>query len=386
MSPNSFVLLTGARENAGDHLIRKRAIALLNSSRPDRHIIEWDRSVRLEGEALEVVNASAALLLTGGPGIRRDMYPSTFRLAEGLEDIRVPIMTYGCGWKSLSGSEKESRAYRFSEASRQLLFRISQSGYLSSVRDSQTLDLLSHSGYGSFKMTGCPAYYPEAGSPVMARYTTGPRWETGSIVFSAGVGYVHSPGMAEQSCRLLEAMRDRWSRARIVVAFHHGVDAASAERNFGSRAGLHLKFVEWCKGQGFDLLDLSGDVGAMEEAYAACDLHIGFRVHAHILRLSGGGPSVLLAEDGRGIALGETLGGLVVRAFSRCNDGILSKATRAASRGRWPELYVPDRTAPGVVMNLVENEERAGWPSMAEAIARMGKARLAMDDFLRSLP
>ena len=44
------------------------------------------------------------------------------------------------------------------------------------------------------------------------------------------------------------------------------------------------------------------------ELYRDCDLHVGFRVHAHIFFLSIRKPTFLLQVDGRGRALSETLG------------------------------------------------------------------------------
>ena len=40
MGPNRYVLLTGSRNNAGDFLIKHRAMALLRALRPDRELID----------------------------------------------------------------------------------------------------------------------------------------------------------------------------------------------------------------------------------------------------------------------------------------------------------------------------------------------------------
>jgi len=386
MSDGHYVLLTGARDNAGDHLIRKRAVALLRKARPDRRIVEFDRSIKLEGSALEAVNASAALLLTGGPGIRSDMYPGTYHLSSTLDAIKVPILTYGCGWKSLAGTTREARKYRFSEPSGRLLDKIRETGIESSVRDYQTVRVLAQAGYNTFAMTGCPAYYPEDGSASADTSFVASEGRIRTIIFSTGIGHIHSRSLAAQARELLLSIKGRWPLARISAAFHHGVDAESAAKHFGARALYHLALVDWCCNQGFAILDLSGGAEKMEAAYGDCDLHVGFRVHAHILRMSGLRPSVLLAEDGRGVALGETLGGLVIKSFVRCTDGFLAKGFRFVTSGYWPELYIPDPKTKEKMIALIESEEGACWPSLKIVSSRIDASRVSMMRFLGNLP
>ena len=46
-----------------------------------------------------------------------------------------------------------------------------------------------------------------------------------------------------------------------------------------------------------------------------CDLHIGFRVHAHIYNLSKRNRSILLEEDGRGAGVNQSLGLSNIRVY-----------------------------------------------------------------------
>ena len=46
----------------------------------------------------------------------------------------------------------------------------------------------------------------------------------------------------------------------------------------------------------------------MRELYLNCDLHIGYRVHAHLFCLSQRIPSILVSEDYRGVGQNLSLG------------------------------------------------------------------------------
>lgn len=55
------------------------------------------------------------------------------------------------------------------------------------------------------------------------------------------------------------------------------------------------------------MTDISGSADGFL-IYDNCDLHVGFRVHAHIYNLSKRNKTLLLNEDFRGFAVNETLG------------------------------------------------------------------------------
>src|SRR5690606_32660316 len=130
-----YVLLTGAKNNAGDFLIRERAIALLRRLRPDRELVNLDGWRPITDEQLELVNGAEALLLTGGPSVRPNMRPGVYSLRSRLEDIEVPITTLGVGWRSASGDWPRTRKVVFSPQSRELLDRMTHDGLSLSVRD-----------------------------------------------------------------------------------------------------------------------------------------------------------------------------------------------------------------------------------------------------------
>ena len=58
---------------------------------------------------------------------------------------------------------------------------------------------------------------------------------------------------------------------------------------------------------GFEVLELAGDVGKLD-FYRECDLHVGYECHAHLGFFRQRRPSVLIAEDARGVGFNYTLG------------------------------------------------------------------------------
>jgi len=92
-----YVLLTGSKNNAGDYLIKSRAKDLLSAWRPDREFVDMNGWEPLSDEALDIVNGSEALVLTGGPAINTKMRPLVYALRDNLDEITVPITTFGVG-------------------------------------------------------------------------------------------------------------------------------------------------------------------------------------------------------------------------------------------------------------------------------------------------
>ena len=99
MSKNYYTVITGAKDNAGDFLIKLRATQLLTKLRPDRELVHFDSWDSLVDEKLSVVNNSKAVLLAGGPSVQTKMYPEIYKLSSSIDQIKVPIICFGVGSK-----------------------------------------------------------------------------------------------------------------------------------------------------------------------------------------------------------------------------------------------------------------------------------------------
>ena len=342
-----YILLTGSRNNAGDFLIKHRAMALLRAFRPDRELVDRNAWEPFRDDELDDINAARAVLLMGGPSFQSNMYPGIYAMTPRLDQLRVPIIAMGVGWKSPLGEWHDTLRYPLSEQTRQLLDRVRDSGYLSSVRDYHTLNAAAAAGYGNFLMTGCPAYYslPHLNTPM--QLNPSPR----KIAFSMGVAMAASPGMADQTREIITALAERYGREAFEVAFHHSL-ADQYVSAYGQASPLfraQQQMAAWLDGQGIRYVDISGSAEKLIAYYEGCDLHVGFRVHAHIFMSSISRPSVLLSEDGRGKATRLVAGGVVLDAYlghrRSTRDRILRKLRLSAAGS-----YIP---APGLAQDIL---------------------------------
>jgi len=318
-----YVTLTGGKNNAGDFLIKYRAFNLFKTLRPDRDIIDFNEWEEIDDDRLEIINKAQALILLGGPGIVYNMYPNgAYKLRENLDDITVPIVTMGLGWKDPQGDWKNTYKYKLSPKSIELLDKIDTSGYLSSVRDYHTLNVLEIKGYKSFIMTGCPAYYDQ---DYINKYHSSS--DITRVAFSLGVSFINNTLMEKQMKSIILRLQELYSSLEVV--FHHSLDKDTIEKVYGKKDSEHYlrhqKFAIWLNHHNIKYVDISGSAKNLIDYYSKIDLHIGYRVHAHIFMNSISKYSVLLNEDGRGKGVEKVLGGTTIDAYSEYKRDFISK-------------------------------------------------------------
>ena len=317
---NQYVILTGSKNNAGDFLIKHRAKQLFAEFRTDREIIDVDRWKPFTTETLDKVNESKALILTGGPALQEFMYPNLYKMGN-LDDIKVPIITMGVGWSSKSGDWKDTYTYKFSTQTRALLDRVENSGYLSSVRDYHSLNALHASGYQNFLMSGCPAYYSTAHIGKGFK-----PYEIKKVAFSLGVMFNHSQSMETLVKENILRAKEYFKEQEFEVVFHHSLD--ESKRSNGVSKSLfdsQKKMEAWVQSQGVKCVDISGSAENLMNYYSGIDLHMGYRVHAHIFMNSISRATILLNEDGRGKSIRNVIGGITIDAYHKFDDSYLAK-------------------------------------------------------------
>lgn len=386
-----YVLLTGGKNNAGDFLIKQRAKDLLTELRPDRRFIDLDGWKPLTDEQLEKVNGSEALLLTGGPALTNRMKPVVYSLRDQLGDIHVPITTYGVGWSSPDGRLSRTHGYPFNSESKGVLHRIANDGLPASVRDYHSQALLINSGVKEAVMTACPATYSTPHINSELRATNAIR----RITFSAGVHMAKSRRLKRQALQLIEATRAAFPDAELTVAFHHAL-GSTYQKAYGRATSVfkeQRRLAAWLESEGIPYIDLSGSHEDFIDHYSGIDLHVGYRVHAHILMTSLRRPSALIAEDGRGSALKDVLGGHIYDAFERFSDVrslyefySSNLALRALRKYLPLDAYITNEGLPQDMIRALLNDQAAGWPKAQQAVAASKAHWPTMRNFLAALP
>lgn len=360
-----YVLLTGAINNAGDHLIGHRAKELLKKYRPDASLIEYERWKPLTGEQLDIINASDAVLLTGGPAIQRNIYPGVYPLVENLNEIKVPLILFGVGWKNAFAGPKAEKSFAFTDSSMKLFDFLKKQGHTHSVRDYAAQRILSSLGINSI-MTGCPAFYELDDNKINKS-----RNSVLTIGFSLGVMFLKSKKVHNQQIALLRELRKENPGAKIIIALHHNYEIKHLKTS--EHNTRYSEFVNLAQLLGCELKDISGDVHGLIDFYSDVDAHIGYRVHAHIFMTSLNKPSILVSEDSRGQTMSEVLDRNIIHGVVGYKRDLFSKIF---------SRLIPsfDRYIVGNIPQEVHLAERITDFSTVETV------KPTMISFLRNLP
>lgn len=318
-----YTLLTGCKNNAGDFLIKYRAKQLLKKIRPERDLVDFDAWEPFDQKKLNVVNKSKALILLGGPSLQYSMRPSIYKMTTNLDDINIPIISMGIGWKSIQGNWSDTYNYKLNKETLLLLDRINKSGYLSSVRDYHTLNTLNIKGFKNFCMTGCPAYYDYDffGKPLEALRIK-------KIAFSLGVSFINSKSMEALMKKNIIECKNFMEGYEFEVVFHHTLDYNKYLSVYDSKPHhvlKHIEFSKWLTSKGISYVDISGSAENLIEYYKNIDLHIGYRVHAHVFMNSISKFSILISEDGRAKGVKYVIGGIVLNGYVNFQNSYLIK-------------------------------------------------------------
>lgn len=378
---NQYVTLTGSKNNAGDYLIKYRAKKLFKHYRKDREIIDLNGWESLDSERLKIVNSSRALILLGGPSIVFDTVPRIYRLMPNIDDITVPIITMGVGWMSDQGRWQDTYDYKLSTPTLQLLKRVNESGYYSSVRDYHTLNVLRFKRLGKFLMTGCPAYYDLdfLGSEIEPKPIK-------KVAFSLGVSFIHSANMERLMKHNILAIRERFKDLEFEVVFHHALDKKVYKSTYkGNMAHIerHLDFAAWLSANGINYVDISGSAENLMNYYANIDLHIGYRVHAHIFMSSISRYSLLLSEDGRAKGSYGTIGGVVLDAILKMRRGLFFKVLERSIKY---DRYTSNLNLTDDIVNNIDYEIQTNWHRVKLSRNAIDKNFHLMREFLSQLP
>lgn len=360
-----YALVTRALRNVGDDLIHQRGRRLIEHVAPGVELTPIKGWLRL-GESLDAgqVARLAGILVPGGPGTRRDLG----RVYPFLEDAaarRIPVAFLGVGSRFFPGTLGAGRA-RLDRATIDTLRELGRHATIG-VRDHLTQRLLRSAGVPA-QVNGCPAWYS------IPHLETRPPLPTAidRLAFTPPADLLFFP----QCLELMRATRGLLPSARVLVGFHHGVvtdDAAVTAAN--------QRLVAECRALGFEIADFTAD-SARLAVYEDCDLHLGYRVHAHIYFSSLRKPTFLLAEDSRGLGVLQTLSGVGIAAWNELAEHELSR--RALARARPELLALPHRRITEWLELALDRELSQGFPRV-ETAARIIDAtyRTMMAPFIR---
>lgn len=199
----------------------------------------------------------------------------------------------GWGWKGKTVLQRNIYHRSLSEDMLRFLRFVESKGYPLGCRDWYTVRFLKNHGFQNVMMTGCPAWYDlERIADLTAKKVSLQKEDLKICVSDAA--FRHNIGRMRS---LVIHLRNKYPSARIRMVFHSACQ--------GNKKDLIQQ--EFLDKYTLEYSDISGSAEGFE-LYDSCDLHIGFRVHAHIYCLSRGGISILVNEDARGNGVNDALG------------------------------------------------------------------------------
>jgi hypothetical protein len=307
-----YTVLHGAKENCGDFLIRDSAIDFLKYhtgvSETEINSVDVVRK-ELSGSQIDTIAETDVAFLAGGPGYQQNFYPDTYPSLDDILDV-TSVVLLGPGWKG-----QNEVGYEFTDESLNLLEQVvdQPSVPFLGARDLPSVRILQNHGLPA-ELTGCPAWYTYNDFPPNPKFPSGTDAET--ILMSTPPE--NSPRHLAQFIILIRMLSSKFPDARIKLVFHRGIpdqgfkpvirrpwNSGMWKANISSLLYAVLNRIS--QGDQFEQYDAAGSSDFAQEYFDA-DLHVGYRVHAHIPSLSAGTPSFLIQIDGRGTGVSESLG------------------------------------------------------------------------------
>ncbi|WP_157727518.1 polysaccharide pyruvyl transferase family protein [Stappia sp. ES.058] len=282
--------------NVGDALITASTVSLLRRKWPDFDPVVLFREKSLEGFTKRVRHN----VIAPGFSISNGTYPGLYKLFEDLDRIDG-FFPLGCSYQHMDASPAAFLDVSIDAATRAFLTAMAAKHGPFPCRDEMIVKRLRH--------FDVPAIY----SGDMALFDA-ERVGTDPVpvpeVPAVAVSLQHGISYLEQSVELLKAVKKRFPDSRRYVALH------------SARSPLAAILEARAKQLGFEPLHLFGAAEGLD-AYGEIDLHIGYRLHAHIHFIRNRKPSVLMVEDARSFGFSRTPGtahGCIQASHGRLGD------------------------------------------------------------------
>ncbi len=295
-----YLLLHRARRNAGDALIFERGRRLIEAFRPGIPITVAEGWRPLRDQLPDAtLRAVRAVVVVGGPGYGNGL-PGRYPL--GLDAQHDPPLIFlALGSAVTPGTPRQLERFRFDRPSHDFLASIAARSHALGARDELTARMLAANGFERVLMTGDPAWYDLDHIDRTVHTPT----RIARLAFTPPA----NPIYFDQAVRLAHAIADRFPAAATTVVHHRGI-----QRPFSAVA----RSLRWAEA------DITGSADGFA-VFDSVDVHIGYRLHAHLYALSHGRPSYLVTEDSRGTGMSLTLGQLGVPGFDERADGPLHR-------------------------------------------------------------
>ncbi|MCP3028414.1 polysaccharide pyruvyl transferase family protein [Halobacillus sp. A5] len=340
---------TGSR-NSGDDLISKSLIRLLTRVKGKQAGFDVfslvDHSIK---DIRDIEKYHAVIAPAMRPTVQgsRTLPPARAMILEMAIKHNIPFYAVGSGWGTYPGSLKQAKNQRLTKEEKAQLTAITGDNGSVSCRDFMTEVLLKNNGIPCYGTTGDCALFD---TKSIGRPLNIPK-KIQSIAVSLPHNQHHWP-----ACYQLALQLKREFACTVYLTFHGYYGKLSS-----------LIDPEWDTNE-VQIKDLSGGAEKLS-FYQKVDVHIGFRLHGHIWFLRKRKPSLLIAEDGRGMGHLITVNGL---GYSAASKATWEKAGECITFSK-ETMYKHKENEPNIVkaIEMFKQENARGYPITKNSLRKI---------------
>ena len=289
------LITTDDGANPGDSLLTENAKAILNNVFKGKCICEVSFAEKPESYIDQINSADICFFTT----ISYHNY-DVFVYYNLIKKIKIPViaMASSCALQRFNIIQD----YKLSKEIKEAINIVNSYSDIIPVRDVFTKFVLDKNGREKVELTGDLGCF-NFGNPIQKiRHPS----EIKKILITTG----HQPDYNNQMLDIVSYLVKKFPKAEIVYSSH----------------GKTFDFGKTNLKDSIKIEDASVTCDKMD-FYQNFDLHVGYRLHGHIKCLSIGIPSILMAEDFRGVGQQYTLGNVgVFKAFECCSKYDFTKA------------------------------------------------------------
>lgn len=281
---NGVILLTTYPEvgsqNVGDKLITFSLIKLIK-----KRYENFNPLVLWREQSLDIYDeGSIRVILAPGFSVCNDTYPKLFKLY--TLSTRLPnFIPLGCSFQSIYPQYSAFCNYQYNDETKQFLQKVSKALGGIYCRDKLIKDMLTVNDINALYM-GDLALYDED--------YIGQSINVSNDIKTIAVSVGHHIKYKYQTIELLDFIKNEYPKSKVILTLH-------GKPNHYSKA-----IIKYAESLDINIEPLFGNIEKLQ-LYDDIDIHIGYRLHAHIACIRKRKPSILLVEDARSYGFSKTL-------------------------------------------------------------------------------
>ncbi|MGP4038668.1 polysaccharide pyruvyl transferase family protein [Gracilibacillus sp. D59] len=328
--------------NSGDDLIGKSLIKLLkdlkgqNVKVDTRYIAKTNSTEDLKQNYKAILAPAMKLRVSNGKVAPR--YRNEYM--EFALQYNIPVYAIGAGWNHYPGTFSQSENVELAQPEIELFNKLfnKENAVKSriSCRDIYTENILKNHHISCFGTTGDPGLFD---TDYIGRAPNLPQ-----RINTIAVSLPHNRHNFDKAYEIALNLKKKYS-CQVKLVLH------------GYRGKLYSRLLQKWSNTPIEIIDASGRAEKLE-FYNDIDLHVGFRLHAHIWFLRTRKPSLLIAEDGRSTGHLATINGLGYMAAPKFAIILAQLLPELANECR---LELHKQPPSDDVYNLLEKEMESGY-------------------------